>query len=614
MTAKRTLRTRLTRALLVLAVPIVVLAFVPGRAVAATQTVSPTFTGSGSNTDVLSAIAVCDECAPDAFFNDPNGILNTWGLGLSGTIQAQASWTNPSAIDLNYSAGTIRRGGTVDLADTLTPGSGSITINYSVTGTVGVFGSPQTGSLSCAAVAVSNADCNGWVPTTDTLDVGPITASDTIPCAMPLPGDSPRDCSNTKTITVWSGDLFSLASAEVDLVLDETVHVTGSGVASVRIAVISGGQSIPSANLTFGGGSPSTVADPIAIGCQQPVGSDLVYSLTGLGSTEDPATYSGDVKVKLSASVLGIGGSYTTDPLVSSSGADLGPIALSAPDQQVDLGPVLPNNIAPNASSGGPYSGLEGAPVTFDGSGTTSVCGLSNLSLVWHFSDGGVAYGLSPQHTFRSPGLFSGELTVTDADGNVGTSDFSVSIANLPPVANAGPDMSSEWGVPVTLAGSAYDPGTDEQPFLAYGWSFGDGTPSASGGASAMHSYAAPGSYTATFTACDPESACGTSTMNVLVVKRSSTVTYTGPNQANPSKTITLSASVVDDLGQPVAGRTVAFTLGAQSISATTDASGNASATIKLNQKHGAYTVSAAFAGDAKYVGNSNSQTFTIGP
>lgn len=614
MTAKRTSRTRLMRALLVLAVPIVILAFLPGRAAAATQTVNPTFAGSGNNTDVLSAIAVCDECAPDAFFNDPNGILNTWGLGLAGTIQAQASWTNPSSIDLSYSPGTIRRGATVDLTDKLTPGSGSITVNYSVTGTVGVFGSAQTGNLSCAAVAVSNADCNGWVPTTDTLNVGPITASDTIPCALPLPGDSPRDCSNTKTITVWSGDLFSLASAEVDLVLDETVHVTGSGVTSVRIAVVSGGQPIPNANLTFGGGSPSTVADPLAISCQQPVGSDLVYSLTNLGASEEPATYSGDVKVKLSASVLGIGGSYTTDPLVSSSGADLGPIALSAPDQQVDLGPVQPNNIAPNASSGGPYYGLEGAPVAFDGSGTTSVCGQSGLSMVWHFSDGGVAYGMSPQHTFLSPGLFSGELTVTDADGNVATSDFSVQVANLPPVANAGPDLSTEWGVPITLAGSAYDPGTAEQPFLTYSWSFGDGTPSASGGANAVHSYGAPGSYTATLTSCDPENACGSSTTNVVVVQRTATVTYTGPNQSTPSKTIALSASVVDDLGQPVAGRAVVFTLGTQTISATTDASGNAAASIKLDQKHGTYTVSAAFAGDAKYVGSSNSQTFTIGP
>jgi hypothetical protein len=38
-----------------------------------------------------------------------------------------------------------------------------------------------------------------------------------------------------------------------------------------------------------------------------------------------------------------------------------------------------------------------------------------------------------------------------------------------------------------------------------------------------------------------------------------------------------------------------------------------ATATIKLNQKHVTYTVTAAFAGDAKYISSSNSQTFIIG-
>src|SRR5437588_259015 len=118
----------------------------------------------------------------------------------------------------------------------------------------------------------------------------------------------------------------------------------------------------------------------------------------------------------------------------------------------------------------------------------------------------------------------------------------------------------------------------------------------------------------ATRTACDPEHACGTSTTHVVVVRRTSTTTYTGLNSSTPSKNVTLTAQVVDDLGQSVAGRLVVFTLGAQTISATTNAAGIASATIKLNQKHGSYTVAASFAGDAKYVGSNGSQTFTIGP
>jgi hypothetical protein len=589
------------------------LAAVPSSASAATQSVTPTFTGSGNPTSIVSVIAVCDECAPDILFSGP---FNTWGLGIQAELDAQASWSNPSTFAMNSTPGLLRHGQTLDLADTLTVGGGTITVNYSLNGTLGIFGTLQTGSLSCADAQVANAQCNGWEATTSTLSVGPITGSDTIPCDMPLPGESPRTCTNTKTIPVWSTDIFGLGSVELNLILDESVTVTGSGVVSLRVATIAGGPAIPNNPLTFAGSSPSTVADPIAISCAQPVGNDLMYSLTNNSYTAEPATYTGDVKFQIKGTALGIPvGDYTTPPLLTTTGADLGPIGMSIPDQQVDLGPVLANNVPPGANAGGPYSGVEGTPITFDGTGSTSVCGFDNLTLVWNFSDGGVAYGAMPQHTFLSPGVFSGLLTATDADGNVATQAFSVNVANLAPVANAGPDMSSEWGVPVTLQGSAVDPGTDEQPFLTYRWNFGDGSPSASGGPNVNHTYALPGTYTATFQACDPENACNTDTTQVVVGKRSSTTTYTGPNQSAPSKYITLSATVVDDLNQAVAGRVVSFTLGTQSISATTSSSGVASATIKLNQKHGTYTVTATFSPPLsdKYTGSTDSQTFVIG-
>ncbi|MGH3127136.1 MAG: PKD domain-containing protein [Gaiellaceae bacterium] len=583
----------------------------PGSAAAATQSVSPTFTGDGANTDIVSLIAVCDECAPDIFFSGP---FNTWGLGLEATVQAQASWSNPSSVEMSYTQSNLRHGQTLDLSDKLTTGAGTVHVTYSVSGLLGLYGTLQTGNLSCADAAVSGASCNGWEPTTSTLSIGPITGSDDIPCVMPLPGESPRDCTATESITIWNTDIFDFVDIEVNLILEETVHVTGTGVASLRIAVIAGGPAIPNNNLSFGGSSPSTVADPIFINCSQPVGNSLLYSLTNLDYTANPATYTGAVKIGLEATVIGFPvGSFTTPALFATTGANLGPIAMSAPDQQVDLGPVLPNNIPPTVDTGGPYSGDEGSPITFDGTGTTSPCGFANLTLVWNFSDGGVAFGATPQHTFLSPGIFSGLLTVTDSDGNVASKAFSITVANLAPVANAGPDMSTKWGIPITLNGSAVDPGTDTQPFLTYSWDFGDGTPSASGGPSVNHTYALPGTYMATFTSCDPLNACDSDQTQVVVSKRDTTTTYTGPNQSNPSKEIALSATVVDEFGQAVVGRTVSFVLGAQSISATTNSSGVASATIKLNQHKGDYTVSATFAGDTKYVGSADSGTFTIG-
>ncbi len=120
--------------------------------------------------------------------------------------------------------------------------------------------------------------------------------------------------------------------------------------------------------------------------------------------------------------------------------------------------------------------------------------------------------------------------------------------------------------------------------------------------------------YAATVTVTDNDGATGTSTVQVTVLKRGTTMSYTGPTQSNSGKTLTLSASLVDELGNAVPGASVLFTLGTQSVSANTNASGVATATLKLNQKHGAYTVAATFAGNAKYLGSASSQPYTIGP
>ncbi len=154
----------------------------------------------------------------------------------------------------------------------------------------------------------------------------------------------------------------------------------------------------------------------------------------------------------------------------ASPSIDLGSVsstmALSAPGASFDLGTVLPNNVPPVAAAGGPYSGNEGSPITFDGSGSSSICGFPTLR--WGFSDGGVAFGEFPQHTFEGPGTYSGLLTAIDATGLTSLTTFAVDVADVPPVVNAGPSMSTEWGLPITLNGSAFDPGTNQQPFLNY--------------------------------------------------------------------------------------------------------------------------------------------------
>ena len=210
-------------------------------------------------------------------------------------------------------------------------------------------------------------------------------------------------------------------------------------------------------------------------------------------------------------------------------------------------------------------------------------------------------------------------MVITDPTGLSTTLNFSVPVANVPPTVNAGPNKSSLWGVPVSFHANGADAGSVDDDILLFAWEFGDPfSPIGASGQDASHVYSMPSPagtpYTAAVTVTDNDGATGTNTVQVTVLKRATTAAYTGPLKSNSSKNITLTASLVDELNQPVSGRTVLFTLGTQSISAATDVSGVASATIKLNQKHGTYTVSVSFAGDAKYLSTSDSQTFTIGP
>jgi len=307
---------------------------------------------------------------------------------------------------MDYTASNLRHGATLDLADTLTAQPGTVTINYSVPIEFGIFHAPGAGG-SCG----NPSDCAslGWAPNSGETTSTTITESDTIPCTMPLPGESPRDCTKSFEIKIFDGDLFSIIGAKITLPITETVTVTGSGITSVRVAVISGGPAISNNNLTFAGTSPSTVSDPIFISCSQPVGNDLLYSLTQNSYSADPMTWGGTVSLKIEATALGFDIPVVDTTLVTLSGFPIGPVSMSAPDQTVDLGPVLKNNVPPVADSGGPYSGVEGTPVVFNGSGSSSVCGFPTL--VWNFSDGGVAYGSMPQHTFKAPGIYSGLLT-----------------------------------------------------------------------------------------------------------------------------------------------------------------------------------------------------------
>lgn len=88
------------------------------------------------------------------------------------------------------------------------------------------------------------------------------------------------------------------------------------------------------------------------------------------------------------------------------------------------------------------------------------------------------------------------------------------------------------------------------------------------------------------------------------------------PARGSPNRIVHLSAKLTDGLGRPLAGKLVPFKLGPQLMSASTDATGVASAPLKLTQKAGQYQLTAtwtpAAGDDAKWSGTTTAATFNL--
>ncbi|MGV8858333.1 PKD domain-containing protein [Rhodoglobus sp.] len=165
-----------------------------------------------------------------------------------------------------------------------------------------------------------------------------------------------------------------------------------------------------------------------------------------------------------------------------------------------DGGGGTPANQAPTASFTSSVSTLT---ASFDSTASTDPDG-TIASRSWNFGDGQSSTATSPVHTYATAGTYQVVLTVTDNQGTTGTVTKPVTVttnpANQPPVAAFTLDLAG-LAASFNASGSSDPDGT----IASYAWNFGDGQTGT--GATASHSYATAGSYTATLTVTDNQGA-----------------------------------------------------------------------------------------------------------
>lgn len=165
-------------------------------------------------------------------------------------------------------------------------------------------------------------------------------------------------------------------------------------------------------------------------------------------------------------------------------------------------------NNPPVAEAGGPYSGSEDLPISFDGSASSDRDG-DALTYSWDFGDGSTGTGVTPSHAYAYGGTFEVRLSASDGRGGTNSDITTATVAEINdlPVAVAGGPYTGNEGTPITFDGSgSFDPdnldgSTANDQALTYNWDFGDGN--AGTGASPSHTYGQEGEYTVTLVVND---------------------------------------------------------------------------------------------------------------
>jgi PKD repeat protein len=164
--------------------------------------------------------------------------------------------------------------------------------------------------------------------------------------------------------------------------------------------------------------SPSATQTGAPVGFNGGSSNDAVGAITGYSwNFGDGATATGAGSSHTYANP----GTYTVALTVTN---DAGQSSTSSQAVTVYAAPSAGFSVAPAAT-------LTGAPVSFNGSGSSDTGG-AITAYSWNFGDGGSASGPSPSHAYSNPGTYTVTLTVTGSLGLASSTSHTVSVSPPP--------------------------------------------------------------------------------------------------------------------------------------------------------------------------------------
>ncbi len=248
-----------------------------------------------------------------------------------------------------------------------------------------------------------------------------------------------------------------------------------------------------------------------------------------------------------------IAGSYVAELVVNDGTAD----------SAADTVTITVGNVAPTANAGPDQAGVsQGATVTLDGSGSSDAGG-DALTYAWTLTTvpAGSAAVLSsttavgPTFDTDIVGNYVAELVVNDGTVDSAPDTVTVTVANVAPTANAGPDQPGVvQGATVTLDGSGFVRSGRRYAHLCVdtdGETGGQrGSTQQCDGRSARRSTpTSPGTYVAELVVNDGTANSAADTVTVTVANVAPTANAGGPYTVDQGETIVLDGSASSDTG-----------------------------------------------------------------